>query len=220
MKKTLLLTLLALTTATLNVAADDAEQYVPSNWGGWQNLSLGTTDITYYTKDQLPMDVQVSGQTIHVAWTDWKPNAAGEFCLWYRRSTDAGKTWEEPRAVVKSTTMNMTDINYVGGSFGSNTKWMEVEGQDVHFVTIIKSVTSDDVEQSQVLYTYSHDGGATFQQRVLAESSQEEGYYKYRTFPYGRPHVEADGQTVVIAFQYSNDGYNTRVDLLRWRTDL
>ena len=190
-------------------AADD--QYVPSNWGGWQNLSLGTTDITYYTKTQLPMDVQVSGQTVHVAWTDWKPNAAGEYCLWYRRSTDAGKTWEEPQAIVKSTTMNMTDINYVGGNFGTNAKWMEVEGQDVHFVTIIKSVTSDNVEQSQLLYTYSHDGGATFQQRVLAESSQEEGFYKYRTFAYGRPHVEADGQTVVIAFQYSNDGYKTRV---------
>ena len=154
-------------------AADD--QYVPSNWGGWQNLSLGTTDITYYTKTLLPMDVQVSGQTVHVAWTDWKPNAAGEYCLWYRRSTDAGKTWEEPQAIVKSTTMNMTDINYVGGNFGTNAKWMEVEGQDVHFVTIIKSVTSDNVEQSQLLYTYSHDGGSTFQQRVLAESSQEEG---------------------------------------------
>ncbi|GEM_PF-2861674 len=192
-------------------AAGNLDKYLPSNWGGWKNLSLGTTDITYYTKTLLPMDVQVSGQTVHVAWTDWKPNAAGEYCLWYRRSTDAGKTWEEPQAIVKSTTMNMTDINYVGGNFGTNAKWMEVEGQDVHFVTIIKSVTSDNVEQSQLLYTYSHDGGATFQQRVLAESSQEEGFYKYRTFAYGRPHVEADGQTVVIAFQYSNDGYKTRV---------
>ena len=210
MKKHLLA--LALLLIPLSGMADDSmQQYVPSNWGGWQNLSLGTTDITYYTSDQLPMDVQVSGKTIHVAWTDWKPNAAGEYCLWYRRSTDAGKTWEEPRAVVKSTTMNMTDINYVGGNFGTNAKWMEVEGQDVYFVTIIKSVTSDEVEQSQLLYTYSHDGGATFQQRVLAESSQEEGFYKYRTFPYGRPHVEADGQTVVIAFQYSNNGYKTRV---------
>lgn len=210
MKKHLLA--LALLLIPLSGMADDSmQQYVPSNWGGWQNLSLGTTDITYYTSDQLPMDVQVSGKTVHVAWTDWKPNAAGEYCLWYRRSTDAGKTWEEPRAVVKSTTMNMADINYVGGNFGTNAKWMEVEGQDVHFVNIIKSVTSDEVEQSQLLYTYSHDGGATFQQRVLAESSQEEGFYKYRTFPYGRPHVEADGQTVVIAFQYSNNGYKTRV---------
>ena len=211
MKKAIKLFLALLVTLPMSALAANGEQYVPSNWGGWQNLSLGTTDITYYTSDQLPMDMQVSGQTVHVAWTDWKPNAAGEYCLWYRRSTDAGKTWEEPQAIVKSTTMKMTDINYVGGNFGSNAKWMEVEGQDVHFVNIIKSVTSDEVEQSQLLYTYSHDGGATFQQRVLAESSQEEGFYKYRTFPYGRPHVEADGQTVVIAFQYSNNGYKTRV---------
>ena len=202
---------LALLLSSSPAWTQDGQQYVPSNWGGWKNLSLGTTDITYYTKTQLPMDVQVSGKTVHVAWTDWQPNAAGEYCLWYRRSTDAGRTWEEPRAVVKSKTMNMADINYVGGSFGSNAKWMEVEGQDVYFVTIIKSVTSGDIEQSQVLYTYSHDGGATFQQRVLAESSQEDGFYAYRTFPYGRPHVEADGQTVVVAFQYSNDGYKTRV---------
>lgn len=209
--KTYLLSIAFLLLPWMGAGAASMDQFVPSNWGGWKNLSLGTTDTTYYTKTQLPMDVQVSGQTVHVAWTDWKPNADGDYCLWYRRSTDAGRTWEEPRAIVKSKTMKMGDINYVGGNFGSNAKWMEVEGQDVHFVNIIKSVTSDDVEQSQVLYTYSHDGGATFQQRVLAESSQEEGFYKYRTFAYGRPHVEADGQTVVIAFQYSNDGYKTRV---------
>ncbi|MBQ8095696.1 MAG: exo-alpha-sialidase, partial [Prevotella sp.] len=178
MKKAIKLFLALLVTLPMSALAANGEQYVPSNWGGWKNLSLGTTDITYYTSDQLPMDMQVSDQTVHVAWTDWQPNAAGEFCLWYRRSADDGRTWEEPRAIVKSTTMKMTDINYVGGNFGSNAKWMEVEGQDVYFVTIIKSVTSDEVEQSQLLYTYSHDGGATFQQRVLAESSQEEGFYK------------------------------------------
>ena len=129
MKRTSL-SLAFLLASFVGLAASEMQQYVPSNWGGWQNLSLGTTDITYYTKDQLPMDVQVSGQTIHVAWTDWKPNAEGEFCLWYRRSTDAGRTWEEPHAVVKSKTMKMTDINYAGGNFGTNSKWMEVEGQD------------------------------------------------------------------------------------------
>ena len=72
---------LALLLSSSPVWAQDGQQYVPSNWGGWKNLSLGTTDITYYTKTQLPMDVQVSGQTIHVAWTDWQPNAEGEFCL-------------------------------------------------------------------------------------------------------------------------------------------
>ena len=137
---------LALLLSSSPVWAQDGQQYVPSTWGEWKNLSLGTTDITYYTKTQLPMDVQVSGQTVHVAWTDWKPNAEGEFCLWYRRSTDAGRTWEEPRAIVKSKTMKMGDINYVGGNFGSNSKWMEVEGQNVHFVTVLSAESNENAE--------------------------------------------------------------------------
>ncbi len=199
MKKLTLLAFALALLPSLGAGAADQDQYVPSNWGGWQNLSLGTTDITYYTKTQLPMDVQVSGQTVHVAWTDWKPNADGDYCLWYRRSTDAGRTWEEPRAIVKSKTMKMGDINYVGGNFGSNAKWMEVEGQSVHFVNTQKT---EDGSKYEINYIYSHDGGKTFQTRLLAESSRN----------VGRPHVEADGQTVVIALQQDlPDGYFTRI---------
>ena len=206
-KKFLLILILAVASfSTIAQNADDQTKYVPSNWGGWKNLSLGTTDITYYTKTQLPMDVQVSGQTVHVAWTDWKPNADGDYCLWYRRSTDAGRTWEEPRAIVKSKTMKMGDINYVGGNFGSNSKWMEVEGQNVHFVTVLSAESN---ENAEVYYTYSHDGGKTFQTRKIADGSEGDGHYWY-----GRPHVEADGQTLVIAFQgsrYNGTNYKTRV---------
>ena len=206
-KKFLLILMLAVASfSTIAQNADDQTKYVPSNWGGWKNLSLGTTDITYYTKTQLPMDVQVSGQTVHVAWTDWKPNADGDYCLWYRRSTDAGRTWEEPRAIVKSKTMKMGDINYVGGNFGSNSKWMEVEGQNVHFVTVL---SAENNENAEVYYTYSHDSGKTFQMRKIADGSEGDGHYWY-----GRPHVEADGQTLVIAFQgsrYNGTNYKTRV---------
>ncbi len=206
-KKFLLILILAVASfSTIAQNADDQTKYVPSNWGGWKNLSLGTTDITYYTKTQLPMDVQVSGQTVHVAWTDWKPNADGDYCLWYRRSTDAGRTWEEPRAIVKSKTMKMGDINYVGGNFGSNSKWMEVEGQNVHFVTVL---SAENNENAEVYYTYSHDSGKTFQMRKIADGSEGDGHYWY-----GRPHVEADGQTLVIAFQgsrYNGTNYKTRM---------
>ena len=198
--------LCAILVAVIQGRANDMSQYVPSNWGGWQNLSLGTTDITYYTKTQLPIDMQVSGQTVHVVWTDWKPNADGDYCLWYRRSTDAGRTWEEPRAIVKSKTMKMGDINYVGGNFGSNAKWMEVEGQNVHFVTML---TAESEQNGEVYYTYSHDGGKTFQTRKIADGSEGDGHYYY-----GRPHVEADGQTLVIAFnssRYNYTSYKTRV---------
>ena len=189
-----------------SMAADDTQQYVPSNYGGWQNLSASVNDLTYYDSNQLPMQAAVSGQTLHVFWVDWKPNVRGEYCVYYRRSTDAGKTWEAARAIVKSKDLSMVDINYVGGSFGSNAKWYNVEGQNVQVVTVLKS---EDGNNSELLFTYSTDGGKTFQQRTLAKGSEGDGH-----FYYGRPHVVSDGQTLVIAFQnsrYNGSSYKTRV---------
>ena len=206
MKRKLQLLLLLLLTSLTGMAADDMQQYVPSNFGGWKNLSASVNDLTHYTTDPLPMQAAVSGKTIHVFWADWKPNAAGEYCIYYRRSTDAGKTWEDARAIVKSKNMSLADINYVGGNFGSNAKWYNVDGQNVQVVTPVKS---DDGNNSELLFTYSTDGGKTFQQRILAKGSDGDGHYYY-----GRPHVVSDGQTLVIAFQhsrYNSTSYKTRV---------
>ena len=205
MRRTLNL-LLMLMVSLSGMADDTMKQYVPSNFGNWQNLSASVNDITCYTSDPLPMQAAVSGKTVHVFWTDWKPNAQGESCVYYRRSTDAGKTWENARAIVASKTISTTDINYVGGSFGSNAKWYNVEGQNVQVVTVVKS---ENGENSELLYTYSTDGGQTFQQRTLAKGSEGDGHYYY-----GRPHIVSDGQTVVIAFQnarYNGTNYKTRV---------
>lgn len=202
---------MALLLASLaSMAADTKQQYVPSSYGGWMNLSASVNDITYYTNDPLPMQVAVSGKTIHVFWADWKPNAQGENCIYYRRSTDAGKTWEDARAIVKSQNMSTTDINYVGGSLGSNSKWFNVDGKNVQVVTVLKS---DDGQNSELLLTYSTNSGKSFKQRVLAKGNGKgidgEGHYYY-----GRPHVVSDGQTLVIAFQhsrYNGTSYKTRV---------
>ena len=206
MKRKLRLLFLLLLTSLAGMAADDMQQYVPSNFGGWQNLSASVNDLTHFTTDPLPMQAAVSGKTVHVFWADWKPNAAGEYCIYYRRSSDAGKTWEEARAIVKSKNMSLADINYVGGNFGSNAKWYNVDGQNVQVVTPVKS---DDGNNSELLFTYSADGGKTFQQRVLAKGSDGDGHYYY-----GRPHVVSDGQTLVVAFQHSrfnSTSYKTRV---------
>ena len=190
--KRLQLLLLLLLPSLMGQAANDMDKHLPANWGGWQNLSCSVNDTTYYTSDLLPMQAAVSGQTLHVFWPDWKPNAQGESCIYYRRSADAGRTWEDARAVVKAKSFSMVDINYAGGNFGCNSKWYAVEGQNVHLLTIVRS---DDDQNSELLYTYSHDGGQTFQQRTLAKGSEGDGHYNY-----GRPHVVADGQTLVIAF--------------------
>ena len=98
MKKNLFVMALMLT-SLMGMAADDLQQFVPSNYGGWQNLSISVNDTSCYTSDPLPMQAAVSGKTVHVFWNDWKPNAEGDYCVYYRRSTDAGKTWEDPRAI-------------------------------------------------------------------------------------------------------------------------
>ena len=202
MKKVLMIAVMMLLSLT-NIAADDTQQFVPSNFGGWQNLSASVNDISYYTNDPLPMQAAVSGSTIHVFWADWKPNAQGEYCVYYRRSADAGKTWEDARAIVASKKLKLVDINYVGGNFGTNAKWFNVEGQNVQVVTIQES---DDEKFSELYGTFSKDGGQTFEKRLLAKGGENDHF--------GRPHVVSNGQTVVIAFQngrYNGAPYRTRV---------
>ena len=197
MKRLLFSFALALT--ALVAVANEQTEVVPSNWGDWKNLSMDVNDITYYDSNQLPMQTAVSGKTIHVAWADWKADADGNLCVYYRRSADGGQTWDDARVVVASPDLAMVDINYVGGSFGTNAKWMEVDGDHVYFATVFKSAENGN---SQLVFTYSNDGGKSFEKRVLAEADHG----------YGRPHVVSDGQTVVVAFQESlSEGYFTHV---------
>ena len=149
--KKLLLTMTFMLASLASMAADTKQQYVPSSYGGWMNLSASVNDITHYTSDPLPMQAAISGKTVHVFWADWKPNAQGEYCIYYRRSTDAGKTWEDARAIVKTKNMSTADINYVGGSLGSNSKWFNVDGKNVQVVTVLKS---EDGQNSELLLTY------------------------------------------------------------------
>lgn len=48
----------ALLLSTLDVQAADSGQPMPSNWGGWQNLTYGITDATYESTSFLPMQVK------------------------------------------------------------------------------------------------------------------------------------------------------------------
>ena len=192
------LLLLALLATTLGAAAqgtNDMNMFVPSNFGGWQNLSFGPTDTTSFSSNHLPNHWFISGNTIHVAWSAWAKDADGKYHIYYRRSTDLGRTWEATRTLVSSEFIDQININYQSGNFGCNSKWMAVEGQNVYIVTCL----TEDSNNGKLLYTYSHDGGRTFQQRVLAED-----------YTYGRPHVQCDGQTVVIAVTCAGSGWQRR----------
>ena len=205
--KRLILKLILLVMPLIAAAqTDDMTKHLPANWGGWVNLSCSVNDTTYYTSDLLPMQAAVSGKTLHVFWPDWKPNTQGEYCIYYRRSTDAGRTWENARAIVKSKSMNVSSGGYLVQCIGGNSKWYDVQGQNVRLLTVVRS---DNDQNDELLYTYSHDGGKTFQQRKVADGSLADGHYFYY-----RPHVVSDGQTLVIAFQqsrFNNSDYRTRV---------
>ena len=69
--KKLLLTMTFMLASLASMAADTKQQYVPSSYGGWMNLSASVNDITHYTSDPLPMQAAISGKTVHVFWADW-----------------------------------------------------------------------------------------------------------------------------------------------------
>ena len=190
MKKTLLLTLLALTTATLNVAADDLHSRLPSNRGGWMNLTYSVTDSTYYTSNMLPLETQISGNTIHVLFMDWAKNADGMYPIYYRRSTDLGKTWEAAQLIATNKDEWAGNANIAG----NNSKLMAVSGNNVHLLIPYQEWFKD----FRVRYFRSTDGGKSFTQKVLLEGNE---------FAYQTPQIACDGNTVVAAVT-ENDNRN------------
>ena len=71
--KKILLTMVLMLTSLMSTAADNKQNYVPSSYGGWQNLSAIVNDITYYISDPLPMQAAVLGKTVHVFWSTGNP---------------------------------------------------------------------------------------------------------------------------------------------------
>jgi Neuraminidase (sialidase) len=59
------------------------------------NLSEGAEGPGY--DDKVP-EIVVSGNTVHVIWTQSVANQ--EAYLYYRRSTDLGETWEDPKVIL------------------------------------------------------------------------------------------------------------------------
>ena len=89
MKRLLIkLALLAVPMLAAAQTADNLKQSLPSEWGGWQNLTYGVTDITAYSSSFLPMEVETNGKTIHLLWQEIGKDASGLYRMYYRRSAD------------------------------------------------------------------------------------------------------------------------------------
>ncbi len=90
----------------------------------------------------LTATLAASGTVVHASWVDYDP-ALNVQSLWYRRSLDAGATWEEPVAIPTSTThaVGLPQLLVVGD-------------------TVLLAFT--DGTNGRILVARSLDGGATF----------------------------------------------------------
>lgn len=193
MMKKLRLLLLTLAMLPLATMADALRDSVPSNYGGWLNLTNGYTED--HNENNQKMDVAIDGQTIHLLWCEMTKRAANEYGVWYRRSTDLGKTWEKARMVA---TVRTDDV--YRGAAGAAKRLMAVSGGNVHIV-LINNHTWDTKETqglSHLLYLRSTDGGNSFTTAKLGLFDSD--YYSYRA-----AQIAADGNLVVIGASKRND---------------
>ena len=152
MKKLLIkLALLAVPMLAAAQTADNLKQSLPSEWGGWQNLTCGVTDITAYSKSLFPMEVETSGKTIHLLWQENGKDADGLYRMYYRRSADLGRTWEEARLISTSTEKLNVQNNHL----------MTVSGSSVYIFCPWHDA-DDSWNSWHLRFARSTDGGASF----------------------------------------------------------
>lgn len=147
-----------------------------SNYGNWMNLTEGYPE---HGGDNQKMEVQTDGDYIHVCWLDGVPTEDNYYRIWYRRSTDRGKTWEDARVLV------LTRNEYLN----ANSNMMRAKDGRVHFVTYVNGS-----DQTYLRYILSDDNGATFQEPKII------GWmYQGRI---ANALTDCDGDMVVIAAKY------------------
>ena len=185
MKKLLIkLALLAVPMLAAAQTADNLKQSLPSEWGGWQNLTYGVTDINTLTNKLFPMEVETAGNAIHLLWQENGKDADGLYRMYYRRSTDLGRTWEQAQLISTS-----PDKLYV-----ENNHLMTVSGSNVYI--FCPSVRAND---NHLRFARSTDGGASFTTVDLEQFGTGSVTQHLNMYYAG-----CDGQTVVFATHHSD----------------
>ena len=171
--------------------AEVSRDSLPSNYGNWVNLTEGYTEDK--TSNPQKMQVEIDGNTIHLLWVEFEKQDDGTYGIWYRRSTDLGKTWEDAKLIVKTHTGQVLNINS-----STINKLMAVNNGHVH-VAVVDWDESVESGKARIIYLRSDDGGASFEQTVIGKLSNS--YQSYRG-----SQIECDGDMVVIAApKYGND---------------
>ena len=147
-----------------------------SNYGNWMNLTEGYPE---HKGDNQKMEVQTDGDYIHVCWLDGVPTEDDYYRIWYRRSTDRGKTWENARVLALTCNENQN----------ANSNMMRAKDGRVHFVSYVNKS-----DQAYLRYILSDDNGATFQEPQIIDWT-----YQGRI---ANALIDCDGDMVVIAAKY------------------
>ena len=183
----LILLLLAL---PIEIMADVSRDSLPSNYGNWLNLTDG------YTEDKdgnhQKMEVAIDGNTIHLSWVEFTKQADNTYNVWYRRSLDLGKTWEDAKVILKARTNQILNINS-----GAANRFMVVNNGHIHMAFVQNNTTDD--ERSYIAYLRSDDGGGTFTSKVIGQRNS-------RYDSYAGSIIACDGSFIVIgASLYDNN---------------
>ena len=150
-----------------------------SNYGNWMNLTNGYSD--WSSSGPQKMEVQLDGNFIHLIWMDGNTDADNATRIWYRRSTDSGKTWEDARV------LTTTRFHSWGQIDGTN-KLMCVNNGRIHF-----AVHDKEGEATMIRYIRSDDYGATFQEPVIVKKSDIWAVAIRNSL------IDSDGEMVVIS---------------------
>lgn len=150
-----------------------------SNYGNWMNLTNGYSD--WSSSGPQKMEVQLDGNFIHLIWMDGNTDADNATRIWYRRSTDSGKTWEDARV------LTTTRFHSWGQIDGTN-KLMCVNNGRIHF-----AVHDKEGEATMIRYIRSDDHGATFQEPVIVKKSDISAVAIRNSL------IDSDGEMVVIS---------------------
>lgn len=143
------------------------------------NLSEGPEGVGL--DDRVP-EIVVEGNTVHTLWVQYASNEAS---LFYRRSADLGKTWEQP-VLIKV-------LKYKSYAIEAENRRLAVEGNNVH-IGVVDYDYSDN-GTGRLFYIRSINNGASFEsEKVIAATSG--GYKSIRN-----SFIKVANGKVAIAYQ-------------------
>src|SRR5574344_2325040 len=111
---------------------------------------LSTNENSVSVDDTYP-EMVIVGNTIHVVWSQ----LSGNYHVFYRRSTDLGKTWEEPRIVYSLTYQTRESIK------NPCSRKLAVDGNNVHIA--LCDMNQSENWASKIVYLKSTNNGSSFE---------------------------------------------------------